>query len=78
MLLDDCHRDGNSRYLVTVTGVDLYPPPRSWMPPNCILEVDDLLKTWLYPQPFDMIHIRLMCRSFTDAQWKGIYKQAWE
>lgn len=28
----------------TVHGVDLYPPPQSWVPPNCILEVDDLTK----------------------------------
>lgn len=28
----------------TVHGVDLYPPPQTWVPPNCILEVDDLTK----------------------------------
>ena len=28
----------------TVYGVDLYPPPQSWLPPNCILEVDDMPK----------------------------------
>lgn len=25
----------------TVTGVDLYPPPQTFVPPNCVLEVDD-------------------------------------
>lgn len=25
-----------------VCGVALYPPPATWVPPNCILEVDDI------------------------------------
>jgi hypothetical protein len=27
-----------------VRGVDLFPPPVTWMPPNCIMEVDDVLQ----------------------------------
>lgn len=29
---------------VTVQGTDLYPPPKTWVPPNCIFTVDDVLK----------------------------------
>ena len=32
---------------VTVHGVDLYPPPQTWVPPNCKFEVDDLTKPWV-------------------------------
>ena len=32
---------------LTVHGVDLYPPPQTWVPPNCIFEVDDLSKPWV-------------------------------
>lgn len=28
----------------TVNGMDLDSPPHDWMPPNCILEVDDFTK----------------------------------
>ena len=31
---------------LTVHGVDLYPPPAKWVPPNCIFEVDDFTKPW--------------------------------
>ncbi|KAJ5981956.1 hypothetical protein N7451_012056 [Penicillium sp. IBT 35674x] len=44
----------------TVRGVDLFPPPVTWMPPNCIFEVDDVLREWTWREPFDYIHIRLM------------------
>ena len=32
-----------------VTGVDLYPPPETWVPPNCRLEVEDVLKVFSSP-----------------------------
>ena len=28
----------------TVYGVDLYPPPHKFVPPNCIFELDDVSK----------------------------------
>lgn len=34
---------------LTVRGVDLYPPPQSHVPPNCIFEVDDFTSEWYYP-----------------------------
>ena len=61
-----------------VTGVDLYPPPDTWMPPNLVLEVDDILKSWQWKQAFDLVHIRFMLGCCTAEQWKGIYKQAYD
>lgn len=61
-----------------IQGVDLYPPPETWVPPNCKFEVDDVLKPWTFLEKFDLIHLRHMIGSFTEKQWKGIYKQAYE
>lgn len=63
-----------------VQGVDLYPPPETWVPPNCCFEVDDVLKPWLFSQKgqFDLIHLRLLISAFTERQWRGVYKQAYE
>ncbi|KAJ5100602.1 hypothetical protein N7456_006654 [Penicillium angulare] len=59
----------------TVRGVDLYPPPVSWVPPNCILEVDDVLQEWTWHQPFDLIHMRLLDGAFTHEETDKLYKQ---
>lgn len=32
----------------------------------------------MYTVKMDLIHMRLMLGSFTDSQWKGVYKQAYE
>lgn len=61
-----------------VQGVDLYPPPENWVPPNCKFEVDDLLKTWTFQQNFDLIHMRDLFGSFTEKQWSGFYSQAYK
>ena len=62
---------------VTVHGVDLYPPPQTWVPPNCILEVDDAAKPWTFTQKFDLIHLRWMLGSFSEAGWSEFYEQAY-
>lgn len=63
-----------------VRGVDLYPPPETWIPPNCKLEVDDMLKPWMLKEEgkFDLIHLRLLVGAFAPQQWTGVYKQAYE
>lgn len=77
-----------------VQGIDLYPPPDAWVPPNCKFEgtelstldefmltlrtVDDALKPWMLQHKQDLIHIRDLQGSFTDHQWTGVYKQAYE
>lgn len=61
-----------------VQGIDLYPPPETWVPPNCKFEVDDVLKQWVFGQKFDLIHMRDLFGSFTDKQWTGVYQQAYK
>lgn len=60
-----------------VTGFDLSPPPQHWVPPNCKLEVDDVLKPWDFHNKFDLVHFRDMHASFSDEQWRLVYKQAY-
>ncbi|KAJ5611373.1 hypothetical protein N7510_008092 [Penicillium lagena] len=61
-----------------VRGVDLFPPPASWMPPNCILEVDDVLQEWTWHEQFDLIHMRIMISSFEPQEWDRVYKQCYD
>ncbi|KAJ5706538.1 hypothetical protein N7488_006339 [Penicillium malachiteum] len=60
-----------------VRGVDLFPPPNAWVPPNCVLEVDDILLPWTYSEKFDLIHLRILACAFspeeTDKLMKRIY-----
>ncbi|KAJ5586596.1 hypothetical protein N7450_006383 [Penicillium hetheringtonii] len=62
----------------TVRGVDLYPPPETWIPPNCIMEVDDVLQEWTWRDPFDLVHLRQMMGSFTPKEWKTFYQQCYD
>lgn len=48
------------------------------MPPNCILEVDDVTKEWTYREKFDLIHLRMMIGAFTKSQAKEFYRQAYK
>ncbi|KAL1962671.1 hypothetical protein VTN77DRAFT_9305 [Rasamsonia byssochlamydoides] len=41
-----------------VIGTDLSAIQPSWVPPNCIFEIDDYESTWLYKTKFDFIHGR--------------------
>ncbi|GAB1735556.1 hypothetical protein NU219Hw_g4134t1 [Hortaea werneckii] len=61
-----------------VYGVDLYPPPTAWVPPNCFLEVEDVLQDWTWRQNFDLIHLRLMLGAFTEEQWADVYQKCYE
>ncbi|KAJ5743227.1 hypothetical protein N7533_010329 [Penicillium manginii] len=62
----------------TVRGVDLYPPPETWLPPNCIMEVDDVLQEWTWRDQFDLVHLRQMMGSFTIEEWHKFYKQCYD
>ncbi|KAJ6029877.1 hypothetical protein N7460_010143 [Penicillium canescens] len=62
----------------TVRGVDIFPPPVSWMPPNCVFEVDDVLREWTWRDSFDFIHMRLMYGAFPPEGWDQLYKQAFD
>ncbi|KAI9926293.1 hypothetical protein MW887_004057 [Aspergillus wentii] len=48
------------------------------MPPNCIFEVDDVLREWTWKEPFDLIHMRLMYGGFSQEGWDQLYKQAYD
>ncbi|KAJ5833918.1 hypothetical protein N7474_002229 [Penicillium riverlandense] len=61
----------------SVRGVDLYPPPVTWMPPNCTLEVDDVLQEWTWTEKFDLIHLRNMVGSFSEHDWEIVYKRCY-
>lgn len=62
----------------TVRGVDLFPPPVTWMPPNCVLEVDNALQEWTWREQFDLIHMRIMIGSFEPQEWNQIYKKIYD
>ncbi|KAJ5266538.1 hypothetical protein N7478_009346 [Penicillium angulare] len=61
----------------TIRGVDLFPPPVSWVPPKCILEVDDVLRAWTWSEQFDFIHMRFMLGSFNEGEWDKLYKKCY-
>ena len=65
-------------FVAVVQGIDLYPPPDTWVPPNCKLEVDDVLKPWTFQKSFDFIHLRDLHGSFTEKQWAGLYEQTYK
>ncbi|KAJ5341794.1 hypothetical protein N7541_010918 [Penicillium brevicompactum] len=62
----------------TVRGVDLFPPPIDWLPPNCIMEVDDILKEWTWRKSFDLIHLRQMVGAFTPKEWDSVFEQCYK
>ncbi|CAG8225699.1 unnamed protein product, partial [Penicillium nalgiovense] len=62
----------------TVRGVDLFPPPVNWVPPNCLLEVDDVVQEWTWSKKFDLIHMRHMTGSFSPPEWELVYKRCYE
>lgn len=74
----DWARDVADRFpSVFVRGVDLSPVPNTWVPPNCKFEVDDVVSKWMYGK-LDFVHLRDLQGSFSDEQWRLVYKQAYE
>lgn len=63
---------------LTVHGVDLYPPPATWVPPNCILEVDDITKPWTWSHKFDLVHMRYMLSALPRSEWKKLYARIYQ
>ncbi|BCR91145.1 uncharacterized protein ACHE_61031S [Aspergillus chevalieri] len=59
-----------------VTGVDLSPIQPSFVPPNCVFEIDDMTLPWTYsPNQFDFIHIREMFGCIPD--WDEFFRQCY-
>lgn len=46
------------------------------VPPNLKFVVDDAEDLWIYDQPFDFIHARLMAGCFAD--WPNFLRQAYQ
>ncbi|CAG8118490.1 unnamed protein product [Penicillium salamii] len=64
--------------LTTVRGIDIFPPPVTWVPPNCVFEIDDILQDWTWKEPFDFIHLRLLLGAFTPEGWDELYKKCYD
>ncbi|KAK4545871.1 hypothetical protein LTR36_002435 [Oleoguttula mirabilis] len=59
-----------------VTGIDLSPGQPTLVPPNLKFIIDDAEDLWIYQQPFDFIHARLMGGCFAD--WPNFFRQAYQ
>lgn len=48
------------------------------MPPNLSFQVDDVSQPWTWgSNAFDFVHLRFLVGCFTDADWSGLYKEAY-
>lgn len=59
-----------------VLGTDLSPIQPEYVPPNCRFEVDDAEDEWVFGAPFDLIHARFMCGSFSN--FPAIFESCYE
>ncbi|KAI3545095.1 hypothetical protein CSPX01_05301 [Colletotrichum filicis] len=59
-----------------VLGIDLSPNQPTFLPPNVDFEVDDIEEEWVFDEPFDYIHSRLMTSSIAD--WKEYLKNCYD
>ncbi|OHE98946.1 hypothetical protein CORC01_05842 [Colletotrichum orchidophilum] len=59
-----------------VLGIDLSPSQPTFLPPNVDFEIDDLEEDWVFDEPFDYIHSRLMTSSIAD--WKEYLQKCYE
>ncbi|KAI7133849.1 hypothetical protein D0869_10785 [Hortaea werneckii] len=59
-----------------VTGIDLSPGQPTLVPPNLKFMIDDAEDLWLYAEPFDFVHARLMAGCFAD--WPNFFRQAYQ
>lgn len=48
------------------------------MPPNCVMEIDNVLEEWTWREEFDLMYMRIMIGSFTEQEWDLVYKQCYE
>ncbi|KAE8155233.1 putative methyltransferase [Aspergillus avenaceus] len=57
-----------------IIGTDLSPIQPSWVPPNCVFEIDDFELEWNFTEPFDFIHARGIEGSVKD--FPQLFRQA--
>ncbi|KAK4074666.1 hypothetical protein Purlil1_12885 [Purpureocillium lilacinum] len=59
-----------------ITGTDISPIQPTWVPPNCISQIEDAQLEWTYrPESFDFVHMRALYGSISD--WAELYRQAY-
>lgn len=61
-----------------VRGIDLFPPPNAWVPPNCVLEVDDILLPWTFTEKFDLVHLRILACAFSPEETDQLMEQIYD
>jgi hypothetical protein len=60
-----------------VIGTDISPIQPSWIPPNCVFQIDDAQLDWTFKEDhFDFIHIRGLYGGIED--WQKLYKQSYK
>jgi SAM-dependent methyltransferase len=60
-----------------VTGVDIAPVQPSWIPPNCVFEVDDVEEDWSFrKESFDFIYAREFRMAIRD--WDRLIRQSYQ
>jgi SAM-dependent methyltransferase len=60
-----------------VTGVDIAPIQPSWMPPNCLFELDDVEEDWSFKrETFDFIYAREFLTAIRD--WDRLIRQSFD
>ncbi|KAF2666906.1 S-adenosyl-L-methionine-dependent methyltransferase [Microthyrium microscopicum] len=59
-----------------VIGTDLSPIQPNSLPSNCSFIVDNVEEEWVYSEPFDYIHSRMLCLGIHD--WKKYFQQCWD
>ncbi|PVI04418.1 S-adenosyl-L-methionine-dependent methyltransferase [Periconia macrospinosa] len=58
-----------------VLGVDIAPTQPTFVPPNCIFEIDDVEEEWQYRAPFDFVHGRDLMTAVRD--WPRLISQSY-
>lgn len=58
-----------------ILGSDLTPPPQS-LSSNLQFQVDDVREEWVFNEPFDLVHIRLLYGAVSD--WPDLYGKIFE
>ncbi|CAI4216027.1 unnamed protein product [Parascedosporium putredinis] len=60
-----------------VIGTDLSPIQPTWVPPNCLFQIDDCTQPWTFePNSIDYVHIRWLFGSIKD--WEGLFTEAYK
>ena len=66
--------DANPR--VQVIGTDLSPIQPTYAPPNCSFVVENVEDEWIFREPFDYIHSRMLMLGIHD--WAKYFRQCFE